>query len=104
MVKNRDGKTVKRLQHDMCVIETYLISNVCHKLVTHNVVPFSLHDGIYLSEEHTKELQRRLGIENNNKVTYYVNNLFWMEFDNLKPSQLEQLLMSRSSSHFDNFA
>ena len=92
MTKNREGKTVKRLQHDMCVIETYLISNVCHRLVTHGVVPFSLHDGIYLSKEHIKQLQLKLGLVDEMKVTDYVSDLFWIEFDNLKPNQLEYLI------------
>ena len=90
--KNLEGKTVKQLQNDMCKIETYIISRVALKVASLGVTPFTLHDGIYLSEDHINILQTKLNLTSSEEVTQYVNNLFWFEFDSLNPEQVRQLL------------
>jgi hypothetical protein len=90
--KNLEGKTVKQLQNDMCKIETYIISRVALKVASLGVTPFTLHDGIYLSEDHINVLQTKLNLTSSEEVTQYVNNLFWFEFDSLNPEQVRQLL------------
>ena len=92
LIRNCKGKTVKRLQSDMCHIESYVISRVCIKLMEWGVTPFSLHDGIYLSEEHIRKLREIFELKSDNQITEFVSNLFWEEFDRLTPYHVKQLI------------
>jgi hypothetical protein len=92
MTKNSKGDTVKRLQSDMCLIESYIISRVCIKLTKLGITPFSLHDGIYLSDDHIWKLRAKFELKGDNQITEYVSNLFWEEFDSLTPYHVGQLI------------
>lgn len=91
-VENADGKIVKRLQSDMCKIETYIISRVALKLASLGVIPFTLHDAIYLSQKHIDFLKDKLNLTTDAGVTEYVNSLFWIEFDDFEPRKVKELL------------
>ena len=91
-VKDSEGKTVKLLQRDMCRIESYIISQVALELVALGVTPFTLHDGIYLSQKHIVMMQEKLGLDSQDAVTNYVNDIFWKEYDSLEQNQVRQLL------------
>ena len=90
--KDSEGKNVKLLQRDMCRIESFIISRVALELLSLGVTPFTLHDGIYLSQKHISMLQERLGLDSQDAVTNYVNDIFWKEFDSLERNQVRQLL------------
>ena len=92
MTKNSKGDIVKRLQSDMCLIESYIISRICVKLLEWGVTPFSLHDGIYLSEEHIRNLRDNFEFKGDNQITEFVSNLFWEEFDSLTSYHVSQLI------------
>ena len=90
-VINKEGKRVKRLQTDMCHLETFLISKVCFTLKANGVTPFSLHDGVYVSEEDMEVLRNKLGLDTIQNVQAWVEGLFWEYFDDLTPERVTLL-------------
>ena len=93
-ITNMDGKRVKRLQSDMCHLETYLISKICFELTSFGVTPFSLHDGIYMSEAEMNQLSNRLKLDSIKDTQRWVENLFWQYFDELTPNKVQRILCS----------
>ena len=87
MIINRKGKEVKRLQYEMCRIETYIISDLCHELLSYGVTPFSLHDGVYLSEYDMERLRECLSQETTEDVKMWMEELFWQKF-NAMPNEI----------------
>lgn len=90
-IKNSEGKKVKKLQSDMCHLETYLISKLCFMLKSLDVTPFSLHDGIYVSEAEMEQLRNRLKLDSITTTQKWVENLFWQYFDELSPDQVHSI-------------
>ena len=93
-ITNMEGKRVKRLQSDMCHLETYLISKICFELTSFGVTPFSLHDGIYMSETEMNQLSNRLKLDSIKDTQRWVENLFWQYFDELTPNKVQRILCS----------
>ena len=89
---NKDGKRVKKLQTDMCHVETNLISKVCFDLKVYGVTPFSLHDGIYLSEDEMEKMRVILGVKEIEDVQRWIEELFWKYFDEQTPEIVKQLI------------
>ena len=78
-------KEVKCLQRDICHVETYLISKVCFKLNSLGVTPFSLHDGIFLSEDDMENLRSIWGESDIEATKHHVEAVFWKHYDELQP-------------------
>ena len=93
-ITNMEGKRVKRLQSDMCHLETYLISKICFELTSFGVTPFSLHDGIYMSEAEMNQLSNRLKLDSIKDTQRWVEDLFWQYFDELTPNKVQRILCS----------
>lgn len=89
---NKEGKKVKRIQSEMCRVETFLISQICYDLVGYGVTPFSLHDGIYLSQNDMDQIKVALGIENADMVKAWVKELFWEKYDEMPNELTEELV------------
>lgn len=91
-ITNRQGKKVKRLQSDICRIETYIISEICNELLTYNVTPFSLHDGIYLSKFDMEALGLQVGLTEIEDVQKWMVNLFWKTYEDIPDSKIRELI------------
>lgn len=89
---NKDGKHVKKLQTDMCHVETSLISKVCFDLKAYGVTPFSLHDGIYLSEAEMEKIRLAFYFNKIEDVQKWIEELFWQYFDELTPDKVRELI------------
>ena len=89
---NREGKKVKRIQSEMCRVETFLISQMCYKLLDYGVTPFSLHDGIYLSQNDMDQLKTMLETDDENMVKTWVKDLFWKIYDEMPNEKTKELV------------
>ena len=89
---NAEGKKVKRLQSDMCKVETYLISQVCFKLVRDGLTPFSLHDGIYVSEDDLECYRVKYGLDSTTDAQSHIEQYFWHCFDELIPDKVREII------------
>ncbi|OYP46866.1 hypothetical protein CIK96_04850 [Prevotella sp. P4-98] len=92
MIINRKGKEVKRLQYEMCRIETYIISVLCYDLLSYGVTPFSLHDGVYLSESDMERMRDYLKLETTEDVKTWMKELFWEKFDTMPDEMTKELI------------
>lgn len=80
---SKKGVEVKYLQVDASHVETVLMSKVCFSLSEYGVVPFSLHDAIYISEADKARLDER-GIS--------VEALFWIAFDSMTDEEIKDII------------
>lgn len=80
---NKKGVEVKYLQVDASHVETVLMSKVCFALSEYGVVPFSLHDAIYISEADKARLDER-GIS--------VEALFWSAYDGMSDEEIKDIV------------
>lgn len=87
--RNRDGKKVKRLQSDMCRIETRIMSEVCFRLVRYGATPFTLHDAIYLSKDDLQKLTEA-------GVSPEVE--FWNVFNNISNNDVLKIINSNNDN------
>ena len=83
---------MKKLQTDMCHVETSLISKVCFDLKAYGVTPFSLHDGIYLSEAEMEKIRLAFYFNKIEDVQKWIEELFWQYFDELTPDKVRELI------------
>ena len=88
----RIRKEVKCLQRDVCHMETCLISRVCFELQSLGVTPFSLHDGIFVSEADMEKLRDVWGENDIEGAKHHVEMVFWQHFDELQPDKVMELI------------
>lgn len=91
----KKNKRVKRLQRDVCHLETYLMSKVCFELKSLGVTPFSLHDGIFVSEEEMEKLRKIWNEDSIKNVQQHIENIFWKHFDELTTEKVRSLIEKR---------
>lgn len=89
---NGRKKKVKLLQADMCRVETYLISSTCFAVKEMGITPFSLHDGIYVSENEMDELKKRLRLDTIKDAQDWILDIFWDRYDALDSEKMKELI------------